>query len=451
MTPPTVRQAPVLIVGAGLAGLGAAVTLAEAGCDSLLLEREPEVGGLARSLVLDGVTFDYGPHVLFQEASPGGRLLCETLSDEPVISRRFAFAIQAGGRLWAFPNHADIVRYPWRFKREILAGLLAPGKSRETFGEAARDELAAKTGAGLYDLLFRDMLRKKTGLPGEALHRHWLLRPSRTVHGELEPLRRRSRLATPCGILTRLCRRCDYPADGFGAIPTRLLERYVRAGGRTVLDCGPIRLERDTDRITAITVHGERIAVSHVIWTAPINRLRQALGQDDGESLRFEDILLVLLTYDCPRPPKRPFVYVYHPDPTVVFNRSSYPASIFRELGPAGREGLCLEITPGAMEGNPSAKELAARAVADVERIGLHPATRLRAKKAVLLPSALPVYDLAYTQHLAKARQGIRAVKNLLSVGRVGGWHFCMAPEAASQGIKAAHHVLAATGDKETP
>jgi protoporphyrinogen oxidase len=438
-------------VGAGLAGLGAAVTLAEAGRNCLLLEREPEAGGLARSLALDGVTFDYGPHVLFEEQGPGGRLLLNALSGQPILSRRFAFAVEAGGRQWAFPNHFDVLRYPWRFKREILAGLFSPRKPRGVGDNAAQGELSAKTGPGLYDLLFRDMLRKKTGLDGETLHRHWLMRPPRTAHGELEPLCPRSRLATLLGVLARLRRRYLYPANGFGTLPEKLLERYARAGGRTVLDCGPITLERKADRICAVTVRGLRIAVDQVVWTAPMDRLQGALGLSDAPAPRFEDILLVLLTYDCPRPPKRPFVYVYHPDPTIVFNRSSYPASIFREHGPPGREGICLEITPGAVAGNLSMAVLAERAVADVARLGLHPAARLREMRTVRLPSALPVYDLGYEARMTGARQGIRAVENLLSVGRLGGWHFCMSPEATEQGIKAARHLLRASGGRETP
>lgn len=446
----TCDQPCILVVGAGLAGLGAAVTLAETGRNCLLLEREPEAGGLARSLELDGVTFDYGPHVLFKEQGPGAQLLLETLSNEPTLSRRFAFAIQAGGRHWTFPNHFDVLRYPWRFQREILAGLLAPRKPREAGNDTAHNELSAKTGPGLYDLLFKGMLQKKTALDGEMLHRHWLMRPNRTAHGELEPFRPRSRVATLLGILARLHRRYIYPANGFGTLPKKLLQRYTRAGGRTVLDCGPITLERNTDRICAVTVQGQRTPVSQVVWTAPMDRLQQVLGLCDAPAPRFEDILLVLLTYDCPRPPRRPFVYVYHPDPTIIFNRSSYPTSIFREHSPPGREGICLEITPGAVAGSPSIEALAERAVADVARIGLHPAARQREIKTVLLPSALPVYDLGYEARMSKAHQDIRAIGNLLSVGRLGGWHFCMSPEAAEQGIKAARHILAADDERET-
>ncbi|NDY55452.1 NAD(P)-binding protein [Desulfovibrio sulfodismutans] len=442
------RKPCVLIVGAGLAGLCAAVTLAEAGQRCLLLEREPEAGGLARSLTLDGVTFDYGPHVLFEEDSPGGRLLVDILEDGPVISRRFAFAIQAGGRHFAFPNHFDVLRYPWRYQREILAGLLGP---RRPGDDSARGELSAKTGPGLYALLFAGMLRKKSALDGDALHRHWLLRPGRTVHGDLEPLPRQSKLATLFGIITRLRRRYLYPAGGFGQLPDRLLARFTRAGGRSMLGCGPIAFSREADHIRAVTVGGQRIAVDQAIWTGPMDRLQQALGLGGAPAPRFEDILLVFLTYDCPRPPRRPFVYVYHPDPEIIFNRSSYPASIFNGLGPSGREGICLEITPGAVPGHHCIDDLVRRAIADVERLGLHPTARLREKKALLLPSALPVYDLGYAARMTAARRDIRAVGNLLSVGRLGGWHFCMSPEAADQGIKAARAVLAKSCGRRDP
>ena len=52
----------ILIVGAGLAGLSAAYHLR--GMPYKILEREREVGGLCRSYVKDGFTFDYTGHLL---------------------------------------------------------------------------------------------------------------------------------------------------------------------------------------------------------------------------------------------------------------------------------------------------------------------------------------------------------------------------------------------------
>jgi len=55
-------QPPVVVVGAGPTGLSAAYHL---GSDSVLLEQNGEVGGLCRSLTMNGFTFDYAGHIMF--------------------------------------------------------------------------------------------------------------------------------------------------------------------------------------------------------------------------------------------------------------------------------------------------------------------------------------------------------------------------------------------------
>ena len=54
----------VLVVGAGLGGLSAALRLAGAGREVTVVEREPVPGGRAGRLELDGYSFDTGPTVL---------------------------------------------------------------------------------------------------------------------------------------------------------------------------------------------------------------------------------------------------------------------------------------------------------------------------------------------------------------------------------------------------
>jgi phytoene dehydrogenase-like protein len=58
-------DAPVIIVGGGIAGLMCARTLTRGGRTVLLLEREPEVGGRVRTTVRDGFQLDHGFQVLF--------------------------------------------------------------------------------------------------------------------------------------------------------------------------------------------------------------------------------------------------------------------------------------------------------------------------------------------------------------------------------------------------
>ena len=58
-------DAPIVIVGGGVAGLVCARRLHRAGMPVLLLEAEAEVGGRVRSTVRDGVVLDHGFQVLF--------------------------------------------------------------------------------------------------------------------------------------------------------------------------------------------------------------------------------------------------------------------------------------------------------------------------------------------------------------------------------------------------
>jgi squalene-associated FAD-dependent desaturase len=51
------------VVGGGLAGIAASLTLADAGVSVTLLERRPRLGGLTSSIERDGLSFDNGQHV----------------------------------------------------------------------------------------------------------------------------------------------------------------------------------------------------------------------------------------------------------------------------------------------------------------------------------------------------------------------------------------------------
>lgn len=86
---------PVIVVGAGFGGLSAAVELARRGESVVVYEREPVVGGKARSVEVGGVAIDVGPTVLtmrwvFDEMFRGcGRSLDDAvdLAPLPVVAR----------------------------------------------------------------------------------------------------------------------------------------------------------------------------------------------------------------------------------------------------------------------------------------------------------------------------------------------------------------------------
>ena len=93
----------VCVLGAGPAGLGAALLLARRGHDVTVLERAPAPGGLAASFEVAGVRVDHGSHRLHRSCPP--EILDELraeLGDDLQLRRRNG-RIRLGGRWVALP------------------------------------------------------------------------------------------------------------------------------------------------------------------------------------------------------------------------------------------------------------------------------------------------------------------------------------------------------------
>jgi oxygen-dependent protoporphyrinogen oxidase len=114
----------IAVVGAGIAGLAAAVRLG-AHHDVTVFEREPSAGGKIRSEHVDGFLFEWGPNGFLSSAAELGALVDEAgLSDEltqaaPVAAKRYVYW---NGKLHALPSKPP---------RMVSMSLLSPrGKLR---------------------------------------------------------------------------------------------------------------------------------------------------------------------------------------------------------------------------------------------------------------------------------------------------------------------------------
>src|SRR5579862_3624338 len=72
----------MLVLGGGPAGLTAGYLLAKVGRGVVVLEADEQVGGLAKTVELDGYRFDLGGHRFFTKALEVEALWHEVLGDE---------------------------------------------------------------------------------------------------------------------------------------------------------------------------------------------------------------------------------------------------------------------------------------------------------------------------------------------------------------------------------
>jgi len=112
-----------LILGAGVAGLGAGVTLKKENRDSLILEKDPAVGGLNRNSTLHGCDFGFGPKILLLDNSENSKDILSFLGDNyekyPVVERTY---LSEYGLL-GFPLQRFLIDLPETEKTKIISDL----------------------------------------------------------------------------------------------------------------------------------------------------------------------------------------------------------------------------------------------------------------------------------------------------------------------------------------
>lgn len=72
----------IIILGAGMAGFGAAYKLRENSYQSIIFEKNDYYGGNASSFTIDGFTFDTGPHISFTKDEKMQELFAESVKNE---------------------------------------------------------------------------------------------------------------------------------------------------------------------------------------------------------------------------------------------------------------------------------------------------------------------------------------------------------------------------------
>lgn len=421
-----------VIVGAGITGLTAAYTLANAGEKCLLLERKDTVGGDCRSFTIDDITFDLGPHVLVLNPDvEEGKLLLTLLENEDVITRQWQVAFHAKGKLWKFPpGLRDLLSYPRKYLLEILLARLRKNAKKSSDRNSLQHFIEEKTGPSYYQDLFSSFILKKTGIEGDTLHHDWFLRTDRSVRNRKEISQKAMRLKS-----------WYYPAKGFEAIPEKLWGKYKLLGGETMFNCGPISIEKSEGRVISVTAGEKTFLVKNMVWTASVNELNQLLDPNIPP-ISYLDTLIICLTYNRNKRVYRPFLYTYHPSKDLIFNRIYYPDNIFGDRSRPEKEGICLELNNFSGLNSMSDIQIVEQAINDVDKLRLYGKSELRLHRLFRLKECMPVYGLDYEKKLMDTFATIHRFGNLFSVGRKGGYFFCQTPASVKQGLKIAKHLL---------
>ncbi len=450
------------MLGAGLSGLGASHWLAAQGVACEVLERGPEVGGLARTLERDGYRFDFGGARFFGSSSTVKELLRRLLGDD-LLTVQASSRIYYRGRLYAYPLEAlDVVRgmgaeaaigVVWSLAGSRLSRLVP-------FGRRRRDLeywLIREFGETLYHAFFKDYNEKVWGEPCHQLSAELA---SRRIRG-LDIIGSLKRALVPGAAAGNGKRYAFlYPRFGIGQLSRRLAAASEERGARIRRSAAATELIVRRARVDTVVYRDRDDARretrgTDVISAIPLPRLLHILNPAppadvlaSARSLKFRDMITVCLEIARERVTSDSWLYV--PEPRIGFARLLEPKNWSDAMTPPGRTSLVAEYycSEGDAIWSASDQELIDRTVRDLAGpLGLIREPEVIGGCAIRIKKAYPVYRVDYREHLRRIQRYLGTIVNLQTVGRGGLFRYHNVAHLLKSGIRAGENVFGAGHD----
>ncbi|MHB8619187.1 MAG: hydroxysqualene dehydroxylase HpnE [Chloroflexota bacterium] len=293
-----------IIIGAGLAGLTAAVDLVDAGWEVLVLERRPFAGGRAFSyLSPEGDELDNGQHVflgccraylgLLEKLGTRGQAYLQRRLDVRMVDAKDGPARLASTHLPA-PLHLlpSFLRFPYLSRAEKVL--------------AARTLLLIRLGHLPEHESFAHWLRRQ-GQTERTIRRLWDLIIIPTCNAACERVSARQAGFVFAEGLLRAAGggNLGYARVGLSEIAPKAAVAYIRAAGGTVrLGVTASALQREGDRILAVrTSGGQDLQADAVISAIPFDQLGGLVREPwarQAANLEYGSIVGLNLWYDRP-------------------------------------------------------------------------------------------------------------------------------------------------------
>ena len=167
-------EAPVVIMGAGPAGLTAAYELSKHGMPSVVLEANSMVGGIASTAEYKGYRFDIGGHRFFTKVAMVNRMWQEVLGDDfirrPRLSRIFY-----NNKFFHYPLQPVNALFGLGLVEAVRCGLsylkasVLPEKPETNF----ETWVSNRFGKRLFSIFFKSYTEKVWGIPCRQIGAEW--------------------------------------------------------------------------------------------------------------------------------------------------------------------------------------------------------------------------------------------------------------------------------------
>lgn len=451
---------PVVIVGAGPAGLTAGYELSKHGVNSIVLEKADKVGGISRTETYKGYRFDIGGHRFFTKVGEVQQVWQEILGDEfikvPRLSRIYYKGKFFNYPLSLFNTLTNLGVIPSAFI--LISYLKAKVKAKlqpvepETFEEWVTDRF----GSRLYRTFFKTYTEKVWGIPCNKIRADWA---AQRIQGMSL---KRAVINAMFGSQNAksLIKEFDYPLLGPGMMWERCQEILEDRNSPVLMNTTVTRIEREGTQIKSITAQqGDKtitLTGDHFISTMPVTVLLNRLDPpppapvlEAARGLKYRDFLIVSLVVNREHLFPDNWIYIHSPEFKVgrIQNFKNWSPAMVPDPSKTclGMEYFCSE---GDDLWEKSEAELIKLATQEAINLGLgvQPG-EVEDGVVIRQPKAYPVYDGEYRQHLQVIQDYVETFDNLQTVGRNGMHRYNNQDHSMLTALLAAKNILGETHD----
>jgi protoporphyrinogen oxidase len=441
----------VLVLGGGPAGLTAAYMLGKVGRPALVLEAEDQVGGLAKTVEIDGYRFDLGGHRFFTKSIEVDMLWHEILGDEFLLRPRMS-RIYWNNRFLDYPLRGpDVVRKlgPVELGRCLASyakAALMPRRQEETF----EDWVSNRFGRRLYELFFKTYTEKVWGVPTSEIRAEWAAQRIKGL--SFLSAARAAFFGNRGNKVKSLISEFNYPRFGPGQMWEAMTRAIDAEGGEVRLESPVERIQVAGGRVVSVRAGGiDHELPDAVISSLPLREVVRmttprppAQVLDAALGLRYRDFLTVALVVDGEDLFPDNWLYIHEPAVRVgrIQNYRSWSPWMVPDPTKAciGLEYFCFA---GDDLWSMSDDDLVELAATELEQLGLAPRSRVERGFAIRVPKAYPIYDADYAERVQVIRGWLETIENLQQVGRNGLHRYNNSDHSMLTAMRAVENLLA--------
>lgn len=450
----TTSQGKIIIIGAGPAGLGCAHALSKAKVPCFVIDKEPAVGGLCRTVDFYGYLFDIGGHRFLTKSAEVQQLWRDTLRHDLLCVKRLS-RIYYRKKYFNYPLSFANAFWNLGLLESILC-LLSYLKQRFSIHRPKvtfDGWVMNRFGKRLYSIFFKNYTEKLWGIACAHISADWAAQRIRGI--SLGAAIQKMIFGQIRSGGKALHDEFFYPKNGSGEFYERLKEHSSVMGSDFALERNVTRIFHDGHKIMSLRVadkqgNEEEIAVRHLFTTMPLVRLVESLRPSVPEEvlaaakkLRFRSVVIVNLIFE--KKHIFPDQWIYINSSEVSFCRiQNYKNWSHAMVADIKRTTLSVEYF--CFEGDElwymDEIDLINRTLLELEKIGIVHRKHYINGFVMRWASAYPIYSLDYRTHVSTVKQYLTRFSNLSTFGRAGLFRYDNADNALLAGIYAARNFL---------